>query len=338
MKTIPLIALGREGPAALAQAHRAVANALLDIAERRFTRVGLRIADRRSRDWLARAANPYLAEIDAIASVLRRPGVHTLNLSFEWGCTTGVFADPGSGLPRMLRTLDWPLAGLGANVAVVRRDTAHGEVLDATWPGAVGMLTVLAPGRFAAAINQAPMAASRLGRLGRPIGLGKAFDWVAQRIAIAGRFGLPLAHLLRHVAETAPDYQTAKRMLVETPLPIRCIFILAGTRPGEGCVVERIEDRAAAHEMPDAVIANAWRTREHGFDGVSRTCSSAERVAALVAHGARADRPFEWLRPPIRWHETRLAAELDAASGRLVLQGHEPGGPATAVFDSAAVA
>jgi hypothetical protein len=337
MKAVPFIDLRRDGPAALARAHWGAANELLDIAERRFTRMGLRIADRRSRAWLARTANPFLAEIDAIASALDRPGVHALNLSFEWGCTTGVFADPASGLPRMLRTLDWPLAGLGRNLVVVNRASEHGRLLDASWPGAVGMLTVLAPGRFAAAINQAPMAESTLGRLARPVGLGKAFDWIAQRITIGERDGLPPAHLLRHVAQTAPDYQAAKRMLSETALPIRCIFVLAGVRAGEGCVIERIEDRAAVHEMPDAVAANGWRAREPGFDGAPRTRNSAERLAALSASGQRARAPLDWLTPPVRWHETRLAAELCPASGRMLLQGHEAEGPATAVFDSEAV-
>jgi hypothetical protein len=333
MRTIPLVELGREGPAELARAHLAAANELLDIAERRYTRVALRLADRTSRRWLARTANPFLAEIDAIASLLGRPGVHTLNLSFEWGCTTGVFADPATGRPRMLRTLDWPLPGLGANVVALRRETRHGPALDAGWPGAVGMLTVLAPGRFAAAINQAPMAESALGRVGRKVGLRKAFDWVSQRIAVAGRDGLPPAHLLRHVVQTAPDYAAAKRMLVEAPLPIRCLFVLAGVRAGEGCVIERTEDRAAVHEMPDAAIANAWHTRERGFDGVPRTPNSAERLAALCAHGPRARTPFDWLRPPVRWHETRLAAELCPASGHMRLQGHAADGPVTAMFE-----
>mgnify|MGYP003477732114 CR=1 FL=1 len=51
-----------------------------------------RLADALSRRWLARARNPYLPEIDAVAVRLGRAGAHLLNLSFEWTCTTGVEA------------------------------------------------------------------------------------------------------------------------------------------------------------------------------------------------------------------------------------------------------
>ena len=57
-----------------------------------------------------------------------------------------------------VRTLDWPFKGLGRHIAVARmRGAGGGDFFSVTWPGYVGALTAMAPGRFAACINQAPM-------------------------------------------------------------------------------------------------------------------------------------------------------------------------------------
>ena len=63
-------------------------------------------------------------------------------------------ADEG---PVLRRTLDWPFPGLGRLVEVARQRGAAGDFLSVTWPGFAGLLTAVAPGRFAASINQAPM-------------------------------------------------------------------------------------------------------------------------------------------------------------------------------------
>ena len=57
----------------------------------------------------------------------------------------------------MLRTLDWPLRGLGRNVVVATIEGAAGIYKNVTWPGFVGVATAMAPGRFSGAINQPPM-------------------------------------------------------------------------------------------------------------------------------------------------------------------------------------
>ena len=57
----------------------------------------------------------------------------------------------------LLRTLDWPFNGLGRHIAVAHMRGAGGDFFSVTWPGYVGALTAMAPGRFAACVNQAPM-------------------------------------------------------------------------------------------------------------------------------------------------------------------------------------
>jgi len=317
---IPVIDIGADGPLELVRRARPQAEALMAAARRQFTAPVVLAADWRGRRWLARAGNPYLPEIDAIAHELGRPGAHGLNLSYEWACTSGVAADAGGGMV-LRRTLDWPFHGLGRNMVVARREGAAGPWLDVTWPGFVGVFTALAPGRFAAAINQAP--------LRRRTGLPPA-DWLIDRFTVGRSTNLPPCHLLREVFETCRDYAEARNLLTTAPLCLPALFILAGSRPGEGCIIERTEDLAATVNAP-AAIANDWLTpvftrgTPRGYDSPTRQCllaaCQAERCAGL-----------EWLQPPIANPYTRLAALLDPGSGRLTLQGWERSGPATRIL------
>jgi hypothetical protein len=110
----------------------------------------LPLADWIARRWLARSTSPYLAELDSIATHTRTTGIYAINLSYEYGCTTVARAD-GPGLaPTLRRTLDWPFRGLGRAAIVAHRGGPAGEFFDVTWPGAVGTLTAVAPGRRAA--------------------------------------------------------------------------------------------------------------------------------------------------------------------------------------------
>jgi hypothetical protein len=84
------------------------------------------IADRISRRWLTRTANPYASEIAAVGNSLDRPGAHFLNLSYEWGCTAAVAEDPAALGQRLIRALDWPLAGLGRHAVILRCQGAAG--------------------------------------------------------------------------------------------------------------------------------------------------------------------------------------------------------------------
>ena len=99
--------------------------------------------------------SPYVDEIAMIAEALDFSGVWLLNASMQWGCTSR--ASTHDGLPWLLRTLDWPFRGLGHHTELAHMSGAAGDFISVTWPGYVGVLTALAPGRFAAALNQAPM-------------------------------------------------------------------------------------------------------------------------------------------------------------------------------------
>ncbi len=308
---IPLIDLGSDGPLRLLEREIARAHALLEIAHARHGRHVLRLGDRLSLAWLERTDNPYRHEIHAVARAIGAPGAAMLNLSFEWSCTSGAAGDPTHPGNRMLRILDWPLPGLGRYVVVARRAATAGVFFDVTWPGAVGVLTAMAPGRFSAAINQAPMLRHGLTTIG---------DWAQNRIRVWRSRDLPPAHLLRRVFETAPDYPTARRMLAETPLALPALFTLSGVRADQSCVIERLERRAFLHERP-AVCANDWLT--DGLHGRTRGRDNAERRAALGRALARPDRAFDWLVPPLINRRTRLAVVASAAASRLAVLGIE---------------
>lgn len=312
-----MIDIGQGGTVNLAGRERERLEDLLQIGRRHYSTLGMAVGDAAARRWLVRAENPYLQELRDIATLMDRPGVYALNMSYEWGCTAGVGPAQDGGMA-LIRTLDWPLPGLGKHLVVTRQGGEAGPWLNLTWPGFVGVLTALAPGRFAAAINQPPMA-----RRGRNLVL----DWAANRFDVWRSRGMPPAHLLRQVFETCRSYAAARHALSTTPLCLPAYFTLAGARAGEGCVIERQPTEAFIHDAPTAA-ANHWLTPgqgagERGGDSIERQ----RRMAAMVQSGRA---PLDWLKPPILNSFTRLAMTAEVATGALWAQGWEVDGPATA--------
>lgn len=317
---LPQIPLHRiSAPGELLDLEPARLAALIAAAERHYPRAGIALADRLSRRWLERSANPYLAEIAGVAAALNRPGAHFLNMSYEWACTCslGVTAD-GRGA-RLTRVLDWPFDGLGAEIVAARHEGPAGAWINLSWPGFSGCIQGLAPGRFAAAFNQAPLRRRSPSRI---------VDWACDRYGLWRSRQLPPAHLLRRVFDTAPDFAAAKAMLAETPLALPAIFSLAGTGPEELAVIERLEERAVVHEGPQ-VAANHWSAAEMPR-ARSRGTASDQRAATMAREAATAGPDLAWLKPPVLNPTTRLALYAEPAGGRLVAQGFEAHGPATA--------
>ena len=293
---------------------------LLACGARAYGSAGLAVGDALSRRWLRRTGNPYREEIDAVAAQCEGRGMVMLNLSYEWTCTTGVAADPEGPGNRMLRTLDWALDGLGRNLIVLRRSGPAGAYWDLTWPGFVGVATALAPGRFAAALNQPPMTRWTPSWV---------LDWLIGRLRLGRRGGLPPVHLLRRVFDRCATFAEARSALAETPLCLPAFFILSGTAADEGCVIERTESAARVHDSP-AAIANHWlddsrRGRPRGRDSVDRRAALAPRLATSPGD-------FSWLRPPVLNPTTRLAVVANAARQTLLVQGWEAHGPATRIL------
>jgi hypothetical protein len=321
---IPFVDLGGDGPAALAEYHRETAEALLHAGRQVVPYPFLPAMDRLSRRWAHRAENPHRAEIAALSASLPT-GVWFMNLCFEWGCTTGVAAEPDGKGMRMLRTLDWPFHGIGRHVVVARQTGPAGDYLNITWPGFVGVVTAMAPGRFALAINQAPLV--RRGYLPLPA------DWLANRVAVFRSRELPPVHLARRIMETCRNYDEARETIERTPLALPAIFTLAGVARGAGCVIERTQTRAWTHTAP-AATANHWLSR--GLKGHPRGIDSRRRLRLMNGLCRQKSDGFKWLIAPVLNPDTRLAVVANPASGRLRVQGWERDGAATEVYDHGA--
>jgi hypothetical protein len=336
---IPFVDLRGKTPVDLLRAYPDRAQALIRASRRSFglwsqlsSAFALPLADRLSKRWLAKQNNPYRYEIETIAELHRGAGGYALNMCFEWGCTSGVWNSGETAT--LLRVLDWPFPDLGKYVVVAWQNGKAGNFYNVTWPGMVGVFNAMAPGRFSAAINQAPMRKHNRGYLG---------DWLKNRLAMRKQKNIPPAHLLRLVFETAKNYDEAKELLRATPIASPAIFVLAGTKKGEGCVIERLEDAAEVIVMADnerTVGANHFISRlQHvGIGWRPREIDSAGRhryATALLAPDL--DTPhFGWLKSPAINANTRLALVADAHESRLLVQGFEGLVPVTALFQRGA--
>jgi hypothetical protein len=147
---------------------------------------------------------------------------------------------------------------------------------------------------------------------------------------------LPPEHLLRQTFEQERDYEGAKHRLCHTPVAIPVIYTLAGTRDGEGCVIERTEkdfairemdgDRVCAANQFDTVlnVRGGWRPRPIDSSGRAHRA----RTLPLASIGDR----FGWFQPPIANSHSRLVLTADAARGALRVMGTDGAEPVTDVF------
>jgi hypothetical protein len=341
LPAIPVFDVRRGGPVAHAQLRREPLAALRDACFS-FMPGARRIApvlDRVSSAWLARTPSPYIGEIAAIAGLVPGGGVWFVNASYEWGCTARVDAAP---VPRLWRTLDWPFPGLGKHVEVALQDGGAGVYANVTWPGAVGVLTAVAPGRFAAAINQAPMYRRTRGNalVAYDLALNAAGTW-----RDSGAW--PAPHLLRHVFDTCATYDEAVEVLTTAPLARPTLFSIAGAAPSQACLIERMRDDAVVRRGT-AAIANDWHPDSPPRAGywmprgsLVRGADDSDRRRRCLEDGEPGE-AFAWLRDPVLNGFTRLAVETSAATGELRVRGYEPARrwwaevlPATAVLDIA---
>ena len=285
--------------------------------------------DKKSHEWLVQSQNPYLYEIETFADILDVPGVFALNNCYEWGCTSGLYST--SETVSLLRILDWPFPDLGKQVMLVHQSGKAGDFYNLTWPAMSGVFTGMAPKRFSAALNQAPMRRH-----------GKSFlgDWLKNRVIVRDEIGIPPAHLLRQVFELAKNYDEAKKMLSETRISMPAIFVLAGLEAGEGCIIERLENTSEIIELgaqQQLVAANhftssltsvgqGWRPRE--LDSEGRHKHGCE----ILGHDLDPQH-FEWLRAPMISKNTRLCTLMNASTMRLMAQGFEGVTSATDIYN-----
>lgn len=327
LPAIPLVEVGDAGMVAIAMAEPRRLRDILTVARGHYSTPVLWMADRLSELWLARNENPYLEEVLVIADHIDGPGAFMLNMSFEWACTAGVGPDPARAGNRLLRTMDWPLDGLGRNLVVARVTGEAGLYDSVTWPGFAGVLSAMAPGRFSAAINQPPL---------RRYTPSCWLDWMFARLRMWREDSLPPVHLLRQVFDQCETYEEAREILSDTTLAMPVFFSLSGIGVQECCVIERTEDVVIVHDGPRA-IANHWL--HMGLAGHGRGVDSRGRLDQINTLRHDAPNDFSWVVPPILNTGTRLSMIANAREGRLKVLGWEQNPitgqlePATTVYD-----
>jgi hypothetical protein len=328
---IPVIDL-RDGGASRhirqsAQRARALRDACLDIFPRAAMPL-IPMLDRASRSWLARSRSPYMPEIAQIAGALDFSGVWLLNASYQWGCTARAAEE--DGVSWLLRTLDWPFAGLGRYTEVAHMGGACGDFYSVTWPGYVGALTAMAPQRFAACVNQAPMRRRTAHRWLR------SYDFAINAVAIWRSDDLmPPDQLLRQTFEACADYAAARRMLETVPVARPVIYTLVGRAANERCVIERTETGFVTRE-DEASAANDWVPCRDGWEGrigmrrflASSTAEAADynrarRETLSTWNGPPSAPSFDWVREPVLNPYTRLAVAMCPALGVLRVVGYD---------------
>ena len=332
---IPIVEVGRSPSGDLCrhdlERARTLVREALGLRSHPLLPYAAQLLDRLSHSWLVRQSNPYLAEIRDAAAVLRRPGAYFLNTVYEWACSTSVAPDSTGG-QRMIRVLDWGMPGLGRGTVIARHSARSGSFYSATWPGYAGVLTAMAPGRFSAAINQAPK---------MPVTGIEAVDEIVTRLRVTrARGAIPGTHLLRRVFERAPGYGSALAMLTDDRvlLAMPTLFTLAGTEPGEGCVVEAFGRERRVHRSADAEsgalgVANQWLSA--GLRGKARSHAAGKHAAATADENNRIRRTAvarlqcsdfrgaEDLPEPVLNSHTVMVVVANARRGEMLVEGLE---------------
>jgi hypothetical protein len=339
---IPHLDIRHESPVALLKTHKAMAVEFVSKMRHTFGWVSriflplmLPVMDYFSHRWLKKTNNPYLKEIEETAKIIGKRGIYTMSMSYEWGCTSGTYAvAPDSVM--LARVMDWPFPLLGDTLVVAHQKGTAGDFHNVTWPGYNGVVQGMAPGRFSAAINQAPKAQTKKNGLR---------NWIHGRLQVNKKRGvLPPPHALRKAFETAANYDQAKKMLMETPLTMPALFILAGTKEGEGCVIERTADKAFVREMTDGrvTVGNLFESglKDSGDDWLCIRGDSLKRSAyarSIPAEQIADVKGFPWFTNAptdscLRTYFSRLVLTADAGKGTLQVMGTGGEKPVTKIF------
>jgi hypothetical protein len=331
LPAIPVIDIRAGGPPHHARHSAARARALRDACLSFFPRAMqpfVPALDWLSRRALRRARSPYFSEISEIAATLDLSGVWMLNASYQWGCTARACEE--DGVPWLIRTLDWPFRGLGQYTELTRMDGQCGDFINITWPGYVGVLTATAPGRFAAALNQAPLRRQTHHRWLRP------YDYAVNAVNAAASAGrIPPDQLLRQVFESCANFAAARRLLEMTPVARPVIFTLVGCEAQECCVIERTEVDFVTRS-DNTCAANDWVPERPGWEGrigmrrflastfaEAASYSRARRDGLADWNGSLSAGAFDWVREPVLNPYTRLAVAICPSRGILRVIGYD---------------
>lgn len=217
----------------------------------------------------------YIAELAALAEMAGVTEEEALignlyydALKFVVGCTAFAIDTPDG--PIHARNLDWWTRNGMLSRYTLIANFRHGHATclfrPVGWPGFIGTLSGMAPGRFSitlnAALSYAPPA-----------------------------FASPVPLVLRAVFEKAGSFREAVDTLQSIEMASDCLLLVTGTRPGEMVVIERTPTQASLRYPEDGfiVVANDYRVLD-----VTETVATDQELQ--VTSCGRFDRAFALLR------------------------------------------
>jgi predicted choloylglycine hydrolase len=222
------------------------------------------------------------------------------------GCTAFAVDTPAG--PLHARNLDW----WSENDSLRRHTTQTkflgaqlGEFTTVGWPGFIGMLSGIAPGRFAitlnAVISEEPL-----------------------------QMASPVVFAIRQVFEEAADFKSALQTLRTIPLASDSLLLLTGLREGEMAVIERTPTRAEVRfaENGRIFVTNDYKTMQTRLRSIeselqATACGRYNRISELVAScvPTNATECLSYLNDPaVRMSITVQQMVFHAATGLCLVQ------------------
>lgn len=258
---------------------------------------------------LAYVRRDHGQEIDALAEMcgLSSEEVLVANLYYDaikvvLGCTAFAVDTPKG--PLHARNLDWWTENnILRDYTTIMDFSRDGALLfqAVSWPGFIGVLSGLAPGRFAITLNA--VSSHEQACLAQPVTL-----------------------LLRQVFEQAGSYEEAVKMLATEKIVSDCLLLVTGTKQGQLAVIERTPTKGIVREPEGDLIAVTNHYRALGIDAGTEgelqttSCGRYDRTIALIKelHPASPDAAFAILADTsIRMKITVQHMVMSASNGML---------------------
>jgi predicted choloylglycine hydrolase len=182
-------------------------------------------------------AHDYMEEVRAIATYcdfseneIVIANLYYDALKFVFGCTAFCVDQDKDRLHA--RNLDWwtedNILGKYTKVFDVMKG-GHLVCSLVSWPGFIGALSGVRKGAFSITLN-------------------------AVMSHEAPQFAIPITFLIRDVLERVSTFETAVKILSETPIASDCLLLVVGCRKGENVVIERTPSRYAHRLSEDGSV------------------------------------------------------------------------------------
>jgi len=191
------------------------------------------------------ASKPNKEEMSAFASITNSTAgeIALMNYLYEMSAKCSAFvANSPTGTPLHGRCLDWAANDMLCQTTIHLRVHRKGRILYEcmTWPGYLGVLTAVAPGRFSVSVNfrdvdrvQAP------GPLGTHEVLRRAWASLVGAVRGAQSVGFLLRSVLEDPNGSSSDFASAAQALATVPIVAPVYFMMAGPLHGQGLVLVR---------------------------------------------------------------------------------------------------